>query len=185
MLDNRFMLDDVPKDNRTLIIAIWRTLVRLDLHLFNARSPSAPASRSEESDPLSQLAIPEADELDSESWAELVAKCLSPSPSALDPSSKSLCTFIDYLSERVTWQRRLGRNDEAGRAGDRMHALGRLFAARYPDQPVGHLVLCASFKQMAKNAWKIHDHSSVERNWKLAIDEARRALVLDPEGLRM
>jgi hypothetical protein len=119
-----------------------------------------------------------------QSWAELVAHCLSSTPSAIDLCSNYLCMFMDYLSERIAWQRRLGRTDEARRAGDRMHGLAPLLAARYPDQPVAHLALCTSFKQMAKNAWNTDDRSAVERNWKLAIDEARRALVLDPQFAR-
>jgi hypothetical protein len=37
---------------------------------------------------------------------------------------------------------------------------------------------------MAKNAWKTDDRPAVERNWKLAIDAARRALLLDPRDAR-
>jgi hypothetical protein len=34
---------------------------------------------------------------------------------------------------------------------------------------------------MAKNAWSIDDRVAVERNWRLALDEARRASALDPQ----
>jgi eukaryotic-like serine/threonine-protein kinase len=184
ILTNRRMLDDIPEADRTPIVAIWRTLVRLDLHQFQAGSSSAPGSRPDEGAPLSRLAASEADELSAESWAALVARCLSSGPSAIDLTSNDLCMFMDHLSERMAWQRRLGRIDEARRAAERMHALARLLVARYPDQGVAHFALCASFQQIAKNAWKTDDHDAVVRNWKLAIDEARRALVLNPQCAR-
>jgi hypothetical protein len=34
---------------------------------------------------------------------------------------------------------------------------------------------------MAKNAWHPEDRTAIERNWRLALDEARRALMLDPQ----
>ena len=160
------------------------TLVRLDLHQFQAGSSSAPDFRPDEADPLSRLASAEADSLDAESWAELVARCLSSSPSAIDLSSNYLCMFIDSLSKRIVWQRRLGRIDEARRSAGRMHAFTRLLVTRYPGQPVAHLALSTAFTQMAKNAWKTDDQAAVEQNWRLALDEARRALVLDPQDAR-
>jgi hypothetical protein len=65
-----------------------------------------------------------------------------------------------------------------------MYAFARLLVARYPRQSAAHLALCTSFTQMAKNSWQTEDRAAVERNWKLAIDEARRALVLNPQNAR-
>jgi hypothetical protein len=84
----------------------------------------------------------------------------------------------------MAWQRRLGRIDDARRLADRMHAFARFLIARNPGQPVAHLALSTAFTQMAKNAWKIDDRAAVERNWRLALEEARRALVLDPQDAR-
>lgn len=184
ILGNLRMFDEVPKDNGNPIIVIWRTLVRLDLHQLKAGLSSAPASRPDEVDPLAQLASSEADKLDAESWADLVARSLSTSPGAIDLTSNYIYEFLDHLSERIASQRRLGRLDQARRYADRMHAFARLLVARYPRQSVAHLALSLSFNQMAKNAWKTDDHAAVERNWKLALDEARQALVRDPEDAR-
>jgi len=184
ILANLRMLDDVPKDDGHPIIAIWRTLVRLDLHQVQAHSSSVLASQSDEADPLSRLASSEANTLDSESWAELVARSLSSGPAAIDLSGNNVYIFIDHLFHRIAEQRRAGRINEARRAADRIHAFARLLVQRYPDRSVAHLALCASFIQMAKNAWQTDDRLAVERNWKLALDEAHRALLLDPHDAR-
>jgi hypothetical protein len=81
-------------------------------------------------------------------------------------------------------QRRSGRFDEARRAAERMDAFARLLVTRYPRQSAAHLALCASFTQMAKHSWHPFDRAAVERNWKLALDEARRALEIDPQNNR-
>jgi hypothetical protein len=184
ILANLRMLDEVPKDVRDPIIVIWRTLARLDLHEFRVESSSSPDFEPDEADSLSQLTALKADELDAQRWAELVAQSLSSSLTDIDLPIKYLSDFADHLSERISCQRRLGRIDEARRSTDRMHAFARLLAARYPDQPVAHLALSASFTQIAKNAWNTNDRSAVERNWNLALDEARRALMLDPQDAR-
>jgi tetratricopeptide (TPR) repeat protein len=184
ILTNLRMLDDVSKHDSDPIIAIWRTLVRVDVHQFRAGSSSAPASRPDEVDALSRLTAPEADQLDPESWAALVAQCLSSSPSAIDATTNIVYRFILHLSDRLAWQRRLVHLDEARRFADRMHALARLLVVRTPARSAAHLALSESFKQMAKNAWKTNDRAAIERNWELAIDAARRALVLDPQDAR-
>ncbi len=61
ILANLRMLDEVPKGNGDPIIAIWRTLARLDLHEFKGGSPSVPDSCPDEANPLSRLASSEAD----------------------------------------------------------------------------------------------------------------------------
>jgi serine/threonine protein kinase/tetratricopeptide (TPR) repeat protein len=182
ILANFRMLEEVPKDDATPIIAIWRTLVRLDLHQFQAGRSLMPASQSDDADPLSRLASPEADKLDAERWAELVGRCLSSSPAVIDTSKDNIYILIVRLTERIGLQRRLGKIDEARRAADRLHAFARLVTARYPGEPAAHVLLSESFTQMAKNAWYPFNRAAVERNWKLALDEARRALEIDPQN---
>ena len=109
ILANLRMLDEVPNDGNPFI-AIWRTLVRLDLHQFKTCLSSASASRPDEADPLSRLASSEADSLEPESWAELVAQSLNLSSSAIDLPFNHLSEFVDHLSDRITWQRQLGSN---------------------------------------------------------------------------
>jgi tetratricopeptide (TPR) repeat protein len=185
ILANLRMLDEVAGGAGDPVITVWRTLARLDLHPFRAASSAAPAPRPDTCDPLARLAAPEADALDAESWAELVGRCLTPGPDAVDLPDKELFLFIDYLEMRVAWQRRSGRIDEARRAAGRMHAFARLLAARSPGRSAAHLALCESYKQMAKNAWQpVADRAAIERNWRLAIDEARQALGLDPQDAR-
>ncbi len=184
ILANLRMLDHVPKDESNPNIVVWRTVVRLDLHQFKAGWSSAPASRPDEAAALSQLAASETDNLDAESWAELVAQSLSSSPTTIELKDNWIDVLFSRLRERITWLRRLGRTDEARRYVERMHAFARLLVARYPCQSIAHLALCQSFMQLAKNAWTIDDRADVERNWRLALDEARRAVMLDPQDAR-
>ncbi len=65
-----------------------------------------------------------------------------------------------------------------------MHAFARLMVTRYPLQSAAHLAMCESFKQIAKNAWHPRDPAAVEQNWRLAIEEARQAFMLDPQDAR-
>jgi eukaryotic-like serine/threonine-protein kinase len=178
------MLDHALKDGANPRLAIWRTLVRLDLHQFKTGLPPAPRFRPDETDPLARVASPDTDKLDPDSWAELIARCLRSSPSAADIPDDCLSDFVDLLSERIAWQRSLDRIDEAERYAGRMHALARLLVARNRDRAAAHYALCESFKQMAKNAWQINDSPAIERNYKLALDEAHRAFVLDPLDAR-
>jgi tetratricopeptide (TPR) repeat protein len=184
ILANVRMLDDVPKENGIPIIAIWRTLTRLDLHEFNVGLSSAPVSSPDEADPLLRLASSEADVLGAESWAELVARSLSSSAAPFDLSGNDAYDFIELLGHRVARQRQMGPIDEARRSTERMYAFARLLVTRYPDRAAAHLALSESYKQIAKNAWQTKDRVAVERNWKRAIDAARRALVLDPLNVR-
>jgi hypothetical protein len=109
---------------------------------------------------------------------------LSSGHGGIDLAGDDLNLFMDCLSARIASQRRLGPIEEARRFAERTHALARLLVARHPDRPAAHLALCAALTQMAKNAWQTDDLAAVEQNWKLAIDEARRALVLDPQDAR-
>jgi eukaryotic-like serine/threonine-protein kinase len=181
ILANLRMLDDVPKDVSSPKITIWRTLVRIDLHQFKTCNSPTPASPPNIDGPLAQLASPEADPLDAETWAELVARSLSSGPAPIFPPDRHLCDFVDHLSERIAWQRRRGRLDEARRSAGRMHAFACLMVSRYPDHSLAHLAMCQALKQMAKNASRNkNDRAAVERNSQLAIKEARHALFLDP-----
>jgi tetratricopeptide (TPR) repeat protein len=184
ILANLGMLDDVPKLHGIPIIAIWRTLTRLDLLEFHAGASSAPASCPDGADPLLRLASSEADVLGAERWAELVARSLTSSPAPFDLSSNYAYDFVELLGRRVACQRRIGRIDEARRSTERMYAFARLLVTRFPGGTGAHLALSESYKQMAKNAWRTDDRVAVGRNWKLAIDAARRALALDPLNTR-
>ena len=156
ILANLRMLDDVPNDDGNPFTATWRTLVRLDLHQFKACLPSGPTSPGNEMDPLERLASSECDSLESERWAELVARCLNLSSTAIDLPYSHLSEFVDRLSDRITWQRHLGHIDEARRSTGRMHAFAQLLVARYPHSSAAHFALSGAFMQVAKNSWRPH-----------------------------
>jgi serine/threonine protein kinase len=186
VLANFRMVEDFAEAHGNALMAPWRTLVRLDLHEFKVSSPSgvlslSPQGNSSELDPLSQLAALDLNSLADQRWAELVAESLGLSPAAIDPPYDIVRTFIKCLGDRIAWQRRLGRTDGAQRSTRRMHAFARLLVERYPTQPAAHMALCASFTQMAKNSWTPYDRRAIRRNWTLAVEQARRALVLDPQ----
>ena len=89
-----------------------------------------------------------------------------------------------HFVNRITWECRSRRIDEAQWLAERMHALARLFVAKNPAKPTAHLMLCAALTQMAKQCWETNDLVSVERNWTLAIQSAREAVRLDPQNAR-
>jgi hypothetical protein len=186
ILANFRMLADLPAANDSAMIAAWRTLVCLDVHEFDAYPgpvlvPSSPQGNSDELDPLSRLVGSDLGGLAEQSWAELVALSLSSSRAPVDLPYDVVRTFITCLADRIAWQRRSSRPDEARRSAGRMHAFARLLVERNPTRPVAHMALCASFTQMAKNSWKLNDRRAIRRNWTLALDEARTALMLDPQ----
>ncbi len=184
ILANLEMLDEVPEAAASPAVTIWRTLARIDLREFKAAIPPVLTSQPQQPDPFTRLSSPATDSLDAENWADLVARCLNCALKPVVPPDRHLWNFTDYLSQRIARQRRLGRIDEARRSASRVHAFARLMVLRFPGQPVAHLAMCEAFKQMAKNAWEVDDRVAVEHNWRLAIDEARRALFLDPNDTR-
>jgi eukaryotic-like serine/threonine-protein kinase len=137
---------------------------------------------------MEQFPPQEFEGLAAEDWARKVAAVLSSTRSTVstDPTleSESGSRFIQSLSERAGSERRTSKLDDARRTADRIHALAKLMVARYPDQPAAHLSLAAAFQQRAKNAWRFDDRGAVKRYLELALDEARQALVLDPQNAR-
>ncbi|HZW30334.1 MAG TPA: hypothetical protein VFF52_06465 [Isosphaeraceae bacterium] len=137
-------------------------------------------------DTFSRLLSSETDHLSDEARAELVAQVLR--STTADPGtspareSESGSSFTHLLADRAAERRRTGHRDEARRIADRIHAFARLLAGRYPDQPAAHLALCIAFQQRTKNAWRTNDRTAIERNWRLALSEARQALILDPQN---
>ncbi len=88
------------------------------------------------------------------------------------------------LTSTASFERRTDKLEKARRTADRMHAFGRLLVSEHPDLPVAHLALSLAFVQFDKNAWPINDRAAIERNLRLAIEEARQALHLDPQDAR-
>lgn len=79
----------------------------------------------------------------------------------------------------LTYQRRTGYVQDARRTAHRMHAFARGLDSVHPDQATAHLALSMAFEEFAKNAWPVNDRSAIERDWKLALEEAHRAVDFD------
>ena len=130
----------------------------------------------------------EIDRLTAADWVDRVLRFLSSTPGtdslASYKEAEDCYRLIELVAERAATQRRNAKLDEAHRTVDRIHALGKTMVARYPDQATAHLYLGVAFVQRAKNAWRFDDRGTVERNWKLAIGEARQTLRLDPRDAR-
>jgi serine/threonine protein kinase len=134
------------------------------------------------------LPFRETDHLTAEDWADRVERRLSLTFGTDSMGSSKLSEFgyqcMRSLTGMASSERHTAKLDDARRTVDRIHALAHLMVARYPDQPNAHLSLCEAFVQRAKNAWQLDDRAAVERNWKLAIDEASQALRLNPQNAR-
>jgi serine/threonine protein kinase len=131
--------------------------------------------------------FPELESLAADEWAQRFIPLLDSTSRTdnKDPTLKAESEYrlIQSLSGRASSERRTAKIDDARRTTDRINALAKLMLARYPDQPAAHLALKEAFKQRAKDAWQLDDRGAVERNWKLALAEARQALVLDPKNV--
>ena len=182
------MLDNPPVSANHPELTLRRVLAHEDLRRLHASSTAAPSATVAEpgGDPLTRLLSAGADHLATEAWAELFAQVLRSTTArqGTSPSreSESGYYFTHLLVDRAAEQRRSGHLDEARRITDRIHAFARLLLARYPDQTAAHLALCVAFQQRTKNAWRTNDRADIERNWRLALSEARQALILDPQN---
>ncbi len=135
-----------------------------------------------------QFSLREIDNLTPEDWADRVARFVSSifATDSMRPLKESevACWLTHLLGQDAAVLRRTAKLDRARQTVGRIHSLGKIMVARHPDQAAAHLALCETFSQLAKNAWRFDDRGDVERNWALALDEARRALRLDPQDTR-
>jgi tetratricopeptide (TPR) repeat protein len=121
-------------------------------------------------------------------WARRAVRLLHSSPNVEGKGARHEAEagylFQNSLIERAARQRRIHELDGARRTAHRTLAFARLLVSTHPDQSPAHVALSLAFTQIAKNAWQIDDRSAIERNWKLALEEARQALRLDPHDAR-
>ena len=111
-----------------------------------------------------------------------VSSDLSPAPSYELLESGYL--FQQSLTEKASIQRRNGEREKARRTVERMRAFADILVARHPDRSVPHLIMTMVYSQYAKEGWESKDRSAVKRYWNLALEEARRAMALDPQETR-
>ena len=130
----------------------------------------------------------EFDRLTANEWAQRFAALLCSSPqndiASVNEELWTAYRLIAVHEQKAASHRRNDKLDEACRIVDRIHAFALLVVARYPNQPVAHLILDRAYQQRAKNYWRLNDRGAVERNWKLALEEARRTLSFEPANDR-
>jgi tetratricopeptide (TPR) repeat protein len=184
---NRRMLESTTIDASDPDILAWRVFARYDFGQLSAGLSLPPAALSPDGalGGLPGIPFSEHDHLPAEKWAELAAGALrSAAPPGATPSQTSDAgfRFVLHLSTLASVQRRSGKLDLARDMTDRIHALGKLLVARYPDESFAHLALGEAFFQRQKNAWQIHDRPVIELNLKLALDASLRSVALDPRN---
>ena len=91
---------------------------------------------------------------------------------------------LGYAQVAAKTHRSEGDLQKAKKDADRVFAYARLLLARYPDRSASHLAMSDAYSQICKNAWRDDDRVAIQRNLKLALDEARRALSLDSTNAR-
>ena len=187
---NARTLDDSPLAVSDPRLVVRRVLAHEDLRRFNDRdtSVSRVSVGTKKADALSRLLSSDADRMSAEVWAELFARVLGSTTANVgtSPSLESEAEYFltDLLGIRCADRRRSGDLEEARRTAERMRSVSSLLVSRHPDQAAAHLALSRAFEHIAKNAWQINDRAAIEQYWKLAIDETRRALLIDPQHAR-
>jgi hypothetical protein len=165
------------------------------LHLANLQmlssAPPRPRTASVERwlvqtwDELARIRC-EAARFDDQSWVRDAAALLRAGPGRKDGGAAELSGSGLRLQDSVyctaSAQRRAGHHQEARRNVKRMHALGRLLVLACPDCPDGHLALSLAFQQSAKEAFQSEDLAAVRQSWSRGLEEAQRAVLLDPQN---
>lgn len=177
-------LDNDPRGASEPAVAIYRVFAHEDLRQLGTSGRPGPTGSAAVTgtDPLSRLISPEADDLGAEDWASLLVQLHSAGPTSRGVIPVFEAVVVECFFARIAERRRSGRLEEARRLADRLHAFGRRLVARYPDQAAAHWTLSHAYIQIHKNAYKTGDRAAVEKYLRLAVDEARRALILDPDN---
>jgi tetratricopeptide (TPR) repeat protein len=154
---------------------------RFDSSLQPASMPPPASPKSTNS--LCSFLLSKCDCLTSEERAEILMGQLfsGPTTSIVDgsESARMLALLVESLISQTLRMRHTGKLNEARLAADRMVGFGRLLVGQHADQPRAHLILSEAYFQVSKNCWCIDDRAAVERNLRLAIASANRALTLD------
>ena len=138
-----------------------------------------------ETDPLSRLISPEADNLSAEDWASVVIQLFPVNPTsggippALDPAMIGICPSLRVAppgnATTAVSIRPVG--------SPTVCMLSPVdWPVRYPNQAAAHWAVSQAYIQIYKNAWQTDDRAAVERYLKLAVEAARHAVVLDPDN---
>jgi hypothetical protein len=147
----------------------------------------AARSKSIDTAPLSKLKAPTDASQRPEEWATLVAQVLcreGRAASAGAPSSEAedALNVTIRLFTIATSLRRMKDINRVRHMTEHVLALGKHMVAKHPGEPASHLVLSQAYAWFAKNGYMTEDHANIEPNLQLALDAARRALILDPEN---
>ncbi len=177
-------LDNDPRGASEPAVAIYRVFAHEDLRQLGASGRTGPTGSAAVPgmDPLSRLISPQADRLSAEDWASLLVQFHSVRPTSRGVNPVFEAVVVECFFARLAERRRFGRLEEARRLADRLHAFGRQLVARYPDRAAAHWTLSHAYIQIHKNAYKTGDRAAVEKYLRLAVDESRRALILDPDN---
>jgi hypothetical protein len=84
------------------------------------------------------------------------------------------------LTTRAASQRKDGRLDEADRTVASLMAIAQRLAREFPTHPRAHVMLSEAFLQESKKGWRRNDLNAIKRCLNQSIEEAQRALALDP-----
>ncbi len=181
---NLRMLDNDPRGAGDPAAAILRVFACEDLRQLetNGRSRPTESPAVPGTNALSRLISPQADELSAESWASLLVQLLSVRPASGGAAPVLEAHIVDCFFIRIAERRNSGRLEEARRLADRFHAFARQLVARYPNHAAAHWALSHAGIQIHKNACKTGDRAGIERYLTLAVDEARHAVILDPDN---
>ena len=134
-----------------------------------------------------RFSLQEIDHLNVEDWADRVAKLLSSifATDSMRPLKECLAGYWfigNALCRKAAAERHAGDSMALAGQSTGFDALAKLLVARYPDDAIAHLCLCDALSERANNAWRTHDRVAIERNWRLALDETRQVVRLNPHN---
>jgi hypothetical protein len=183
--ENIRRLSDESVRNASPTIALRLLWTRQELARLNPSDLSRPFEQlgpAAKSEPYFILFNPESEKLSTNVWAERAAAVVQSIAGRHQDAAyvaRIGHEFCEILFYKAAYSRHDGRLDLARITADRMLAFASSLVRRFPRESASHLALSLAYAQFYKNAYRVKDRVAEEKNMRLALASAEKALLLD------